>query len=186
MHIPFFTRTKKRTTKERPIPLSNSAVAASRVTAQVEPDAQVEVTVLSNPVIVVNPASEEFGVESLFEIKSTSPVVSVKVNVTLLGDPAGANFPVNVPRGVNVIPPTGVTRVDSLAEVVFYAGAEEFGGKPGFATAAIQFATEDGSPFTDPMTGAGRQFMVNPGWATVLNAAPGQYDGAVAITVEAV
>ncbi len=166
--------------------MSNSAVASSRVTAQVERDAQIEVSVLSNPVVVVNPAGEEFGVNSLFEIKSAAPSVLIKVNVTSLLESGGAGFPVNVQRGVNIIPPPEVAREDSTAEVVFYAGGEDFEGKPGVVTAFVQFSTVDGSPFTDPSTGAGKQFTVNPGWATVLNQVPGQYEGAVAITVEAV
>lgn len=164
--------------------MSNSAVAASRITAQVERDDQIEVAVLSNPVVVVNPAGEEFGVNSVFEIKSAASSVQLKVNVTSLIAASGAGFPVNVPRGVNIIPPPEVQREDSTAEVVFYAGSEDFEGKPGVVTALVQFTTVDGSPFTDPATGAGRQFTINPGWETVLNQQPGQYEGAVAITAQ--
>lgn len=187
----FLSRTKNAKPKERPTPLvSNSAVAASRVTAQVELDQQIAIAVLSNPVVVISQGAEieeEFGVNSLFEVRSTGSSVLLKVNVTQLTAESGGVFPVNENRGVNIIPhDANVQREDSVGELVFYAGAEEFEGRPGFVTSFVQFSTVDGSPFTDPATGAGKQFTFNPGWSTVLNAQAGQYAGSVALTVNAV
>ncbi len=133
-----------------------------------------QVTPVDIPVIMTGPVPDQVGENYSFRITAQTSRISVAVGVSGLQKGEGLELflvSLNVPRGINIIPPEGVQRVDApQQELVYYSGPVSPlpNGSEMKSTLPIVFETLDGSPLDG-------EFVFNPGWQTIGETPPGDF-----------